>query len=94
MVVEPEAPAWPRLVPLDRVDAAAGQIRLRCTLAKFDKLEPAEQMQFLPGSSGDRDYNPDQMLSWAYYDLGSGPGMAGNMVNVSQAVTYHSVPLG
>jgi sporulation protein YlmC with PRC-barrel domain len=32
-----------RLVPLDRVEAAAGEIRLRCTRAEFDKLDPAEE---------------------------------------------------
>jgi sporulation protein YlmC with PRC-barrel domain len=32
-----------RLVPLDRVEATAGEIRLRCTRAEFDKLDPAEE---------------------------------------------------
>jgi sporulation protein YlmC with PRC-barrel domain len=33
-----------RLVPVDLVDAAAGDIRLRCTLAEFDKLDAAEEL--------------------------------------------------
>ena len=34
-----------RLVPVDLVDAAAGDIRLRCTLAEFGKLdETAEEL--------------------------------------------------
>jgi sporulation protein YlmC with PRC-barrel domain len=33
-----------RLVPVDLVDAAAGDIGLRCTLAEFDKLDAAEEL--------------------------------------------------
>lgn len=29
-----------RLVPLDLTDAMAGQIRLRCAVAEFERLEP------------------------------------------------------
>jgi sporulation protein YlmC with PRC-barrel domain len=95
LVVEPKHRHGPgRLVPLDLVDATAGEVRLRCTLADFEKLEPAEETQFLPGTPGYPGYDPDQVLFWAYYDLGVGPGMAGSMVNVSETVTYDSVPLG
>jgi hypothetical protein len=83
-----------RLVPLGLVDAATGEIRLRCILAEFGKLDPAEETQFLPGSPGYSGYDPDQVLSWAYYDLGGGPGIAGSMASVSQTATYDSVPLG
>ena len=41
-----------RLVPLDLVDATAGEIRLRCTLAEFDQLEPAEETELLEGAGG------------------------------------------
>jgi sporulation protein YlmC with PRC-barrel domain len=37
-----------RLVPIDLVDEAAGEIRLRCTLAEFGKLDPAEEKELLP----------------------------------------------
>jgi sporulation protein YlmC with PRC-barrel domain len=83
-----------RLVPVDLVDATTGQLRLRCTLAEFEMLDPAEETQFVPGISGDPDYDQDQILSWAYYDLASGPGMAGGMASIPQPVTYDSVPLG
>ncbi len=33
----------PRLLPLDLIDATADQIRLGCTLAEFDQLDPAEK---------------------------------------------------
>ena len=44
-----------RLVPLDLVGAAGGEIRLRCTRAEFNKLQLAETRQFLPVSGGGAD---------------------------------------
>jgi hypothetical protein len=38
-----------RLVPADLVDAATGQIRLRCSLAEFQTLRPAEETESVPG---------------------------------------------
>jgi sporulation protein YlmC with PRC-barrel domain len=78
-----------RLVPLDLVDATTGEIRLRCTLADFEKLDPAEETQFLPGTPGYPGYDPDQVLSMPYYGIGM--GMGGGDVPV--AVTYDAVPL-
>ena len=43
LVVEPKHWHGPgRLVPLDLIDATTGEIRLRCTLAEFEELDPAE----------------------------------------------------
>ena len=78
-----------RLVPLDLVDATTGEIRLRCTLADFEKLDPAEETQFLPGTPGYPGYDPGQMLSMPYYGMGT--GMGGSYVPVT--VTYDAVPL-
>jgi sporulation protein YlmC with PRC-barrel domain len=53
LVIEPKHRREPgRLVPLDLVDIATGEIRLRCTLAEFDKLEPAEETELLEGAGG------------------------------------------
>jgi sporulation protein YlmC with PRC-barrel domain len=38
-----------RLVPVDLVDATAGEIRVRCTLAEFGKLDPAEDRELVEG---------------------------------------------
>jgi len=38
-----------RLVPLDLIDTTTGGLRLRCTLAEFGKLEPAEERDFVQG---------------------------------------------
>jgi sporulation protein YlmC with PRC-barrel domain len=36
-----------RLVPLDLVDTAAGDIRLRCTVEEFGELEPAQETELI-----------------------------------------------
>ncbi len=86
------------LVPLDLVEPATGQIRLRCTMTAFEQLDSAEETQFIPGSSGYAAYGPEQVASWPYYGLGDGTGTAGGlgvaMPAVSQTVTYDRVPLG
>ena len=80
-----------RLVPLDLVDATTGEIRLRCTLAEFEKLDPAEETQFLPGTPGYQGYDPEQVAFMPYYGMGMGAGMAGAYAPVT--VTYDAVPL-
>jgi sporulation protein YlmC with PRC-barrel domain len=41
-----------RLVPIDLVDTTAGEIRLRCTLAEFGRLEAAEENELVEGGAG------------------------------------------
>ncbi len=49
LVVDPKHRYGPgRLVPVDLVDATTGQIRLRCTLAEFQTLQPAEETEAVP----------------------------------------------
>jgi sporulation protein YlmC with PRC-barrel domain len=80
-----------RLVPLDLVDATSGEIRLRCTRAEFDELDPAEETRFLPGTPGYPGYDPDQMLLLPYYGVGMGLGLGATAAPV--AVTYDTIPL-
>jgi len=92
LVVEPGHWHGPgRLVPLGLADATAGEIRLRCTLADFGELDPAEETQFLPGTPGYPGYDPEQVLSLPYYSPGMGAGLGG--AYVPQTVTYDAVPL-
>jgi sporulation protein YlmC with PRC-barrel domain len=81
-----------RLVPLDLVDATTGEIRLRCTLAEFEELDPAEETQFLPGTPGYPGYDPEQVAFMPYYGMG-GMGMAGAEAYAPMTVTYDAVPL-
>jgi sporulation protein YlmC with PRC-barrel domain len=95
LVVEPKhRQGLGRLVPLDLVDATSGEIRLGCTLAAFEKLDFAEETQFLPGGLGYPGYGPGQVLSWPYYGLGEDLGLGLGMGNASQSVTYDTIPLG
>jgi sporulation protein YlmC with PRC-barrel domain len=81
----------PRLVPLDLIDATTRQIRLGCTLAEFDKLDPAEKTQFLPGSRHDTGYPPDQVLTMPYYGLADRYNLPRQ---ADMHITYDTLPLG
>jgi sporulation protein YlmC with PRC-barrel domain len=92
LVVEPtHRQGLGRLVPLSLVDATSDEVRLRCTIAEFEKLESAEETEFLPGTAGYAAYGPQQVLSWPYYGLG---GINMELETVSETVTYDKVPLG
>ena len=94
LVVEPpERAGLGRLVPLDLVDATGTEIRLSCTQEEFEKLESAEDTQFVPGSPGYAAYGPDQVVSWPYYGLAA-PDIDPALVGTSQTVTYDTIPLG
>ena len=96
LVVEPKGrQGLGRLVPLDLVDAAEGEIRLRCSLAEFENLDSAEETQFVPGTRGYAAYGPEQVLSWPYSGLGGGAVVEGDqLAGVSGTITYDTVPVG
>jgi len=107
LVVEPKHEhKHGRLVPLSLVEITPGGIRLHCTRAEFEKLDPAEETQFRPASGwpGSEGYGSEQVLSWRYYGLASGTGTGDGTGLDSSAgagrghamrtVTYDSVPLG
>jgi len=97
LVIEPKhRRGLGRLVPLHLVDPAADEVRLRCTISDFEKLEIAEETQFLPGSVGYANYGPGQTLPWS---RGVGRGLVGGDVgfgvgNISQPVTRDVLPAG
>jgi sporulation protein YlmC with PRC-barrel domain len=95
LVVEPRNRAGAgRLVPIELIDSAGTEIRLRCAMSEFEALEHAEETRFLPGASGDWGYGQGQMLSLPYYGLGMG-GMGMGMGDAGpQSVTYDRVPAG
>jgi sporulation protein YlmC with PRC-barrel domain len=99
LVVEPKHKHG-RLVPLGLVETTSGLvettsggIRLNCTRAEFEALDPAEETDFLPASGwpGSEGYGSEQVLSWRYYGLtaGTGPGQG----HAERGATYDSVPL-
>jgi sporulation protein YlmC with PRC-barrel domain len=60
-------PEAARLVPLGLATTTAGGIQLRCTLAEFGELNPAEQTQFLEGTIEYPAYGPEQAVFWPHY---------------------------
>ncbi len=83
LVVEPEHRRdLGRLVPLDLVDGTAGEIRLRCTRAEFDRLEHALETRLMPATSG----------GYGGYGYGYGLGAGGD--TPAEMVTTDAVPLG
>jgi len=90
LVIEPKHHHdYGRLVPLDLIDDTTDEIRLRCTLADFEKLDPAEETQFLPGTPGYPGYDPEQVAFMPYYGMGMGTAGA----YAPMTVTYDAVPL-
>lgn len=96
LVVEPKhRRGLGRLVPLDLVDATTDELRLRCTLADFEKLDNAEETEFLPGSSGYEGYGSGQTLFLPYFALGANVPrieMGQFVGNAPRFVTHDSLP--
>ena len=89
IVVDPEHRNGPgRLVPVDLADATTGQIRLRCTLAEFQTLQPAVETEVVPDldPTGHADYPPD-LKGLLYARRGREP-------KAPREVTVDSVPSG
>ena len=74
-----------RLVPLDLVDSAAGEIRVNCTSAEFDSLDSAEETRFIEGGTDVPNYRPTDVVSWPYYGY---RGARGGLV------TSDAIPVG
>lgn len=84
-----------RLVPLHLVAGGPHHIRLGCSRADFDRLDPAEESQFVPDLGGYTAYGPGEVLTWPYYGLGGGIGMGvGTGADGTQVVTHDAVPPG
>jgi sporulation protein YlmC with PRC-barrel domain len=98
LVVEPKhRRGLGRLVPLDLVDAVAGAVQLRCTIAQFERLDIAEETQFLPGSMGYANYGPGQPLGWHSDRLGSAfvaEDVGFGVGNIAPPVTIDVLPVG
>jgi sporulation protein YlmC with PRC-barrel domain len=69
LAVDPKHRQGPgRVVPVDLVDATTGQIRLRCTLAEFQTLQPAQETESVPDfdPTGHPDYASNRVPSLWY----------------------------
>jgi sporulation protein YlmC with PRC-barrel domain len=81
LVVEPaHDQGLAKLVPLRLVDTApSGEVRLRCTVAEYGQLDPAEATYSSPGVEGDPTYRAELMVSWPSYSPPGAMGMPGVM---------------
>src|SRR6202142_929100 len=90
-----------RLVPVDLVDATTGQIRLRCALAEFQTLRPAQETESVPdlAPTGHPD-NAPKKVQWVFVGFGGTPGVLARPPSdpgepeAPQQVTVDSVPSG
>jgi sporulation protein YlmC with PRC-barrel domain len=94
LVVEPKGRAGlARLVPLDIVEAGAGEVRLRSTEEEFRSLAPAEETlaEFVPGQP-----DPIQLLVPGWREAGTGPAVAGSTIYppIREQETVDLVPPG
>jgi len=72
LVVEaPHRDGLGRLVPLELVQPGDGGVMLTCTREEFERLDAAEELQFLPGAEGMLGYTATDALSLPYYLLGA-----------------------
>jgi sporulation protein YlmC with PRC-barrel domain len=77
LVVEPaHRQGLGKLVPLSLVDASAadtakGEVRLRCTMAEFGQLDPAEATYFFQGDESYELYR-EGVAVWPYYAPAAG----------------------
>jgi hypothetical protein len=84
-----------RLVPVDLVDATTGQLRLRCTLAEFQALQPAQETEVVPDLDPTTP-KPPRSVNF----LPQSPGLLGSGERgparpaAPQKVTVDSVPSG
>jgi len=88
LVIEPRhREGLGRLVPLDLVESAnSDQVKLRCTLEEFDRLEHAEETHFLPPGSMYNGYAASQVFALPYYGLGLG--------TISPPIITDAIPVG
>jgi len=86
-----------RLVPVELVASAAGQIRLRTTLAEFEALDAAVEREFMPPPDAPSwGYGSGQVLSLPYFGLGMGSQVDLGSYDAPQGhyISYDRVPLG
>jgi sporulation protein YlmC with PRC-barrel domain len=86
IVIEPKhRQGLGRLVPLDLVASSNDEVMLRCSMDEFERLEVAEETEFLPGTA-DEGYDGKFGLPLLYLSLGPG--------STTLPITYDKLPVG
>ncbi len=85
-----------RIVPVHLVDTATGQIRLRCTTAEFDRLDPAQETDLAEGVDYGGGYGQAEAVQG--YGMGSrgvtGMGIGMDLGHGTPVVVHDVVPFG
>ena len=98
LVIEPKHRAEPgRLVPVHLVDTTADHLRLRCSIAEFDKLELAEETELAEGLDYAGGYGQAEAVQ-SFGGMGSmggsGMGIGMGLGHSAPVVVHDVVPLG
>jgi hypothetical protein len=79
-----------RLVPAELVEAGAGEIRLRCTMAEFDRLQPAEEIELAEGVDYGGGYGAPGSVA-GYGDVGGmGVGASASGMGIGMGLGHHA----
>ena len=90
LAVDPRHRRGPgRLVPVDLAEPTTGQIRLRCTLAEFQTLRPAQETESVRGLDPTGSAHAPKQVNWAVR-----MHAARDLGEVPRQVTVDSVPSG
>ena len=102
LVIQPKhRGALGRLVPVALADATSGEVKLRCTLAEFERLDPAEETDIVEGADYGGGYGSAASVQ-GYGNVGgmgvggsvSGMGIGMGLGHRTPLVVTHAVPLG
>ena len=97
LAVDPKHRQGPgRLVPVDLVDATTGQIRLRCTLAEFRTLQPAQETESVPDlDPTGHQHSASNQVKWVLSAIGPWSARRDpSRPEAAQQATVDSVPSG
>ena len=90
-----------RLVPIELVDMTADDISLRCTLAEFEELQPAEEIDLAEGDKYGGGYGDAESVQ-GYGNVGSmgvggsisGTGIGTGLGHRTRTIKHDVVPMG
>ena len=75
LIVQPRREQGPaKLVPVELVDSAADAIRLKCSSAEFDSLDPAREGQFIASDNDVPNYRTTDTVAWPHFSYRGAQG--------------------
>jgi len=96
LVIEPRhREADGRLVPVELVEAGAGEIRLRCSIAEFGQLQASQEIELAEGLDYSSGYGPDAVMGYGQAGVSAtGMGIGMSLGHQPSVVTSDNVPEG